>query len=204
MNEGYTDDNPKTAVGSAKVPLDLVPPVALHQLACVFADGAKKYGPYNWREKRISSSVYYAAALRHITAWWDGEDVAEDSGQHHLAHAMACLTLVLDSQELGMLNDNRPPKGPVPKLQKEYVNGDIKRDTGGSDRGAGQRSVESVFARDGTAYTTEDGLRQVFNVDARSRRGASGIEISNSCGILGCPICIKHIHPGLGYVGEDK
>lgn len=118
---GYPDNNPKTAFGAVKVPLDLVPPSSTHFLAQAFKNGANKYGPYNWREKGISSSVYYAAAKRHLDAWWDGEDLAEDSGVHHIAHAMACCALILDSMTVGTLNDNRPPKGASAALQKAYT-----------------------------------------------------------------------------------
>ena len=119
-DQGYPDNNPKTSHGAKKIPLDLVPPSARHYLAQAFKDGADKYGPYNWRDKAISSSVYYAAANRHLDAWWDGEDFAKDSGVHHLAHAMACIALVLESMRCGQLNDNRPPKGPAATMQQEY------------------------------------------------------------------------------------
>ena len=55
---GYPDGNPKTAQGALKVPLHLVPPSAMHYLALAFRDGATKYGPYNWRDKGVSASVY--------------------------------------------------------------------------------------------------------------------------------------------------
>jgi Domain of unknown function (DUF5664) len=126
----YPDNNPKTAVGAKKLPLESVPPSAIHALAEAFADGAKKYGPYNWREKTISSSVYYGACLRHITAWWDGEDIAEDSGIHHLHHAMACLAMLVDGKSVGKLNDNRPPKGASGKMQRDWLS---KYDTEGKD-----------------------------------------------------------------------
>lgn len=119
--ESYPDDNPKTAFGTKKLPLEVVPPSAVHALAEAFADGAKKYGPYNWREKTISSSVYYGAALRHITAWWDGEDLAEDSGLNHLHHALACIAMLIDGKSVGKLNDNRPPKGAASQMQKDWL-----------------------------------------------------------------------------------
>jgi hypothetical protein len=117
---GYPDNNPKTAFGVKKVPLHLVPPSSIAYMAMAFADGAKKYGPYNWREKNISSSVYYAALQRHIQSWWDGEEIAEDSGEHHLAHALACIALIVDSKELGTLNDDRPAKGSMSNILKKY------------------------------------------------------------------------------------
>lgn len=117
----YPDNNPKTAIGVTKVPLHLVPPSAKHFLAQALADGAKKYGPYNWRDASISVSVYKAAAERHLDAFWDGEDNAPDSGIHHVAHAMACCALILDAMTIGRLNDDRPSKGAANELQARYV-----------------------------------------------------------------------------------
>lgn len=127
---GYPDDNPKTQFGMRKIPLEYVPPSAIHALARAFADGGRKYGPYNWREKTISSSVYYGAALRHIMAWWDGEDAASDSGLSHLDHALACLAMIVDGQSVGKLNDNRPPKGTAGKMQKDWLEKDGKGTAG--------------------------------------------------------------------------
>lgn len=116
----YPDDNPKSLVGATKVPLHLVPPSAKHYLALALENGAKKYGPYNWRDADISISTYKAALERHMDAFWDGEDFAEDSGVHHVAHAMACCALILDALSIGKLKDDRPTKGASARLQKEY------------------------------------------------------------------------------------
>jgi len=118
---GYPDNNPKSVAGSAKVPLDLVPPSAVHYLALAFKDGAIKYGPYNWREKGVAASVYYAAMKRHQDAWWDGEDLSRDAKVHHLAHVMACCAIMLDALSVGKLIDNRPPKGASADLQESFV-----------------------------------------------------------------------------------
>ena len=104
------DDNPKTQFGAAKPPLRLVPGAAMALVAMAFKDGAIKYGPANWREKPVSSTTYIDAAERHIRQWFDGgEENAKDSGCHHLAHAAACLMILLDAEVAGKLNDNRPP-----------------------------------------------------------------------------------------------
>jgi len=121
LTTGYPDNNPKTTFGAKKPQLHLVPPAALIEMATAFQDGADKYGPYNWREKKISSSVYYGACLRHLTAWWDGEDLAEDSGVHHLSHALACIAMILDGKELDKLNDDRPTQGPAAKLIRQLT-----------------------------------------------------------------------------------
>lgn len=109
----YPDNNPKTAFGMAKIPMDLCPPALTRGAAEAFANGAAKYGAYNWREKMISSSVYYAACKRHLDDWWDRvdeNDVAPDSLVHHLKHAAACIGMILDTMNSELLNDNRPPK----------------------------------------------------------------------------------------------
>lgn len=109
----YPDDNPKTQFGEAKTPMHLVPPAAIRGMAEAFANGAKKYGAFNWREKQISSTVYYAAFMRHVTDWYDRVDegdLAPDSLVHHLKHAQACIGMLLDTLGSDMLNDNRPPK----------------------------------------------------------------------------------------------
>ena len=120
MTQGYPDDNPKTAIGVTKVPLHLVPPSAKYYLALALEDGARKYGPYNWRQHPISISVYKAALERHMDAFWDGEDLASDSGVHHAAHAMACLAIMLDAMSIGKLKDDRPINGAAAALQEYY------------------------------------------------------------------------------------
>ncbi len=109
------NQNPKTALGAAKPQLQLIPPIALVEEAGAFALGAEKYGPFNWREVPVSISTYVAAAQRHLMAYWDGEDTDPESGLCHLAHARACMAIVLDAQSVGTCNDDRPPPGASPR-----------------------------------------------------------------------------------------
>ena len=113
--------NPKTSIGLAKPSMSAVPPSAILHLGRAMSDGRRKYGLMNWRDTRVSSSVYYDAALRHLMAWWDGEDVASDSGVHHLGHAMACLAIVLDAEASGNLDDDRPISGKFSELVDRYT-----------------------------------------------------------------------------------
>lgn len=113
------DTNPKDLVGQTKAQMWLTPPAAKIALAEALMDGAIKYQPYNWREKGVRVSVYLSAAERHIMDFLDGQDYAEDSGVHHLGHAMACFAILLDAISLGNVVDDRPPKGRAPQLLEE-------------------------------------------------------------------------------------
>lgn len=109
--EGLRSTNPKDRIGIKKPPIHLIPAVASIHEAMAFGDGAKKYGPYNWRSESVSASIYIAALYRHIMSWYDGEDYAQDSGVHHLGHARACLAIILDAASVGKLVDDRPSAG---------------------------------------------------------------------------------------------
>ena len=68
----------------------------------------------------VKTSVYYDAAMGHLTAWWEGEDIDSVSGIHHLGKAMACLAVVRDSMMMENWTDDRPPRYSDPgKLMRE-------------------------------------------------------------------------------------
>lgn len=113
------DGNPKTRFGIAKPPLSLIPGLARVHLAEAFRDGAAKYGAANWRQDPVTTSTYLNAAERHLVSWQDGEETASDSGVHHLAHAAACLLILLDAQAAGTLQDDRPTAAPTAALIRE-------------------------------------------------------------------------------------
>lgn len=121
----YPSNNPKAAAGAKKLPVQYVPPALMLGAAEAMADGGKKYGPYNFRESQIAADVYMGALMRHIFAWWDGEDTAEDSGVHHIKHVAACAGLILDAMECGTFDDNRPPKSGASKMIKEWNDEDL-------------------------------------------------------------------------------
>lgn len=100
--------NLKNEAASKKLPLHLVPPALAEGASLAFADGAAKYEPYNWRDAGASVSVYYAAALRHLQAYWDGEDISADARISHLSHVAACMAILLDAERAGVLIDDRP------------------------------------------------------------------------------------------------
>lgn len=114
--------NPKDVVGANKPNLSLVPQSANILEAVVMSLGATKYGSsYNWRHSPVKASVYVSAALRHLAQWNDGEDDDAESGVSHLAHARACLGILIDAQTVGSWIDDRPEAGASSLLIKKYT-----------------------------------------------------------------------------------
>lgn len=99
--------NPKDIIGSGKLPIHLWPTTAT-ALGCLgLLDGLLKYGRSNYRAIGVRASIYYDAARRHLDAWFEGEDIDPDSGLPHLAHALACIAIIVDARAAGKLNDDR-------------------------------------------------------------------------------------------------
>ncbi len=70
-----------------KVRVELLPVSAIRAYGGILTHGAKKYSDRNW-EKGMKWSRLYGACLRHLTAFWDGENLDPESGYHHLASAI--------------------------------------------------------------------------------------------------------------------
>jgi len=102
--------DPKRAAGALTPQPQLIPPVFNEAVAAALANGAPRYGPWNWRENKVEMMTYLGAMKRHIDALLDGEDLAPDSGVHHLGHIAASCAIVLDAGRHGTLVDNRPPQ----------------------------------------------------------------------------------------------
>lgn len=119
--------NPKTGAGALKAPLQFVPPSAEYFMAQAFAEGVEKYGPFNWRESKVPTLTYIAAAKRHLAAYFDGEDIDPTSDVPHLAHAMASLAIILDAGACGTLVDDRPSPGQSAQLMRAYHASQIKK-----------------------------------------------------------------------------
>lgn len=101
--------NPKDAVGATKAPFSTVSMPAVSEAGLAMLEGALKYGRHNYRAVGVRSSVYFDAAMRHLCAWWEGEDIDEDSGLPHITKAIASLLVLRDAQMQGLEFDDRPP-----------------------------------------------------------------------------------------------
>lgn len=103
------DTNPKDAVGTKKVPASVLPRGVVGEMALALLEGARKYGRHNYRIAGIRASVYYDAAMRHLDAWWEGEDIDPDSGLSHITKALATLCVLRDAMMNSKWTDDRPP-----------------------------------------------------------------------------------------------
>ncbi len=96
--------DPKTGgqKGQKLAQLGAIDPQALMQLAEVAGHGAQKYARLNFM-KGYNWSLSYDACQRHLHAFWSGENLDQESGLPHLAHAgwhcMAMLAFM--NRELG-------------------------------------------------------------------------------------------------------
>jgi hypothetical protein len=107
------DTNLKTIAGAGKAKTSAVPPIAFIALGQAMQNGADKYGKFNWRGSEVTASVFYDAMMRHLQQWYSGEEFAEDSGVHHLAHLMAGAAIILDAQLSSVLIDDRNTDAPA-------------------------------------------------------------------------------------------
>lgn len=94
---------------SGKAPITLISRTAIELEAQVMAFGARKYARHNYK-KGFDYSRLLDAAIRHILAFSDGEDLDQESGLPHLAHARCCLGMLIECQKLGTAIDDRYKK----------------------------------------------------------------------------------------------
>lgn len=73
----------------------LLPAGTINEVVDVLEFGSAKYADDNWQKVDNARTRYYNAALRHIDSWWDGEVKDDETGKHHLAHAICCLMFLM-------------------------------------------------------------------------------------------------------------
>jgi hypothetical protein len=103
--------NPKDAAAFGKrIAWSVLPIRALIGPALALAEGAWKYGRHNYRPAGVRASVYFDAVLRHLFAWWEGQDTDPASRLNHVDKAIAGLLVLRDSMLEGNWIDDRPPR----------------------------------------------------------------------------------------------
>ena len=99
VTKAMHDDTGKSGV-------DQIPPYILLELGEVYSFGSKKYGRGNWL-LGIEWSRFYGSVLRHLLAFWMGEDYDEESHLSHLAHAMWGIAALRHFQVYDLGEDDR-------------------------------------------------------------------------------------------------
>jgi len=99
---------------TGKLRFDLIPPRPLQDLAYVYTIGARKYTDRNW-EKGIAFGRIFGAMQRHAWAWWDGEELDQEDGHHHLAAVAWCAFTLLEYLRTHREFDDRPGSVPTPE-----------------------------------------------------------------------------------------
>ena len=105
-----TDSSVIPRRSDGKLRVDLVPPALLEGAAKALAYGARKYqggDEFNFLRAYTYREVY-ASLLRHLLAWYSGEDRDGESGLDHLDHVASNLAMLLHYQKTGLSKDDRP------------------------------------------------------------------------------------------------
>jgi len=88
--------------------MDLVDMYGLIGEAKAMGYGAKKYEAYNYLNgDGLEWYQPYSACLRHLTAFWKGEELDPESGLPHVYHAKACVGMLIGLIERGIGKDSR-------------------------------------------------------------------------------------------------
>lgn len=92
---------------TGKLRFDLIPAQALEEVARVFTIGAEKYEDRNW-EKGMKWGRVFAAIMRHLWAYWRGEENDPEDGIPHPAHAAWGCLVLLEYARINKEKDDRP------------------------------------------------------------------------------------------------
>ena len=92
---------------TGKHPLRFTPLHLLESGNRVWAYGANKYAAWNWA-KGMAWSVPYECMLRHLAAWYRGEDIDPESGESHLGHIMCNILMLEHFKTAFPEGDDRP------------------------------------------------------------------------------------------------
>lgn len=105
-SDGWTD-NGGVKHDQGKPRYDLLPPELLEATAQVLTFGAAKYSSRNW-EQGMHWGRPFAALMRHMWAWWRGEEADPETGMSHLWHASCCIAFLIafEARKIGV--DDRP------------------------------------------------------------------------------------------------
>ena len=110
--------NPKTNIGSSKMQMSMMSPLATAYEILALTNGGSKYGNNNYRATPVVASIYLDAILRHLFAFLSGEEFDID-GVPHLGAIRANAGIIIDARSNGTLIDDRHfPTGYLQEVEK--------------------------------------------------------------------------------------
>lgn len=89
-----------------KVRLELIPSELITAVGTILTFGAQKYEERNW-ELGMKWSRVFGALMRHMWAWWRGQDKDPETGESHLWHAACCIAFLIAYEQRGTGEDDR-------------------------------------------------------------------------------------------------
>lgn len=117
MKNYEKNENEKSQIGKKegarfnerKIQYDLIPPNSLEWLAKVYTYGTIKYSDANWWKGFKWRKDTFGCILRHLYKWLRGEQLDNESGLHHLAHAAWNCFALIEFEKNGIGIDDRVP-----------------------------------------------------------------------------------------------
>ena len=91
-NRSMTREN----TGKPKLSYILDFPNSNAEVSRVLEMGADKYSRHNWKDGAPMTEIM-DSLMRHLTAFHNGEDIDEESGQSHMAHVICNANFILEN-----------------------------------------------------------------------------------------------------------
>ena len=120
----------------------LLPPKALLEVSKVLTVGAEKYDEENWRKLDNLQNRYTGAALRHLFAHMDGEELDPETNLSHIAHAVCCLLFKLEVE--------------LEKTKKESGGGSVRFHHRQSDQTTKPQYFGETYNQEGSVRSFKD------------------------------------------------
>jgi len=93
VEERITNEAGGVKADGMKLRYDLIPVACEKEVVKVLTYGAQKYDDNNWM--KVEPHRYIGAIRRHLAQYQAGEAFDEESGMHHLAHAVSSLMFIM-------------------------------------------------------------------------------------------------------------
>ena len=90
-----------------KIRMDLITPESITGMAEVLTYGAIKYKPNSWQNVENGIDEHYAALMRHLVKWRQGEINDKETGLSHIKHVLTNAMFLLYHEENKLLKQKK-------------------------------------------------------------------------------------------------